>query len=372
MSNFLTNLISRSFRAAPIQPVSIAGPVVAAPVHPPFEDPFAQRPVEIPETRGAEAPARLPRPIEPAVSLSARTTQTELSSTPEFPAAAAALTAYPSSTSASLAAPSPPRPIESAVSPSVGTTQIELASIPGFPAATAALDVYPSGTSAPHALPHPPQAIEPTVSPGDRISQTVLPSSPEFPAATAARGDYPSSTSASQEVLSPTAQVAEALDQKQVLSPIQRGHLTPAAEARTVSSPRSASRPEEVIVRSEHRFISRPLETGLAAQAQSAASLPALERIAKVTRESATTVVPGPTTKPRPSLSLIGRFTPALQAPIRPPEESLRETIVNVSIGRIEVRANQPVGKTEKPKPGHTPPLMGLDEYLRQRSGGKR
>jgi len=55
---------------------------------------------------------------------------------------------------------------------------------------------------------------------------------------------------------------------------------------------------------------------------------------------------------------------------MRLPEAPPPETIVNVSIGRIEVRASQPAGKAERPR--HTPSIMGLDEYLRQRSGGKR
>jgi hypothetical protein len=53
------------------------------------------------------------------------------------------------------------------------------------------------------------------------------------------------------------------------------------------------------------------------------------------------------------------------------PEISASETIVNVSIGRIEVRAVPPKAVSPE-RARNTPHIMNLDEYLRQRLGGGR
>jgi hypothetical protein len=45
------------------------------------------------------------------------------------------------------------------------------------------------------------------------------------------------------------------------------------------------------------------------------------------------------------------------------------EPVINVTIGRIEVRAT-PAPQKPSPKPANRPPVMGLDEYLRRRSEG--
>ena len=47
------------------------------------------------------------------------------------------------------------------------------------------------------------------------------------------------------------------------------------------------------------------------------------------------------------------------------------ETIINVSIGRIEIRATPPKTASHE-RERRSPQLMNLDEYLRQRSGGRR
>jgi len=46
------------------------------------------------------------------------------------------------------------------------------------------------------------------------------------------------------------------------------------------------------------------------------------------------------------------------------------ETVINVSIGRIEVRATPPKARPEMQR--NAPHVMNLDDYLRQRSGGSR
>ncbi len=46
------------------------------------------------------------------------------------------------------------------------------------------------------------------------------------------------------------------------------------------------------------------------------------------------------------------------------------ESVINVTIGRIEVRATVSQQK-QTPKPESRTAVMGLEEYLRRRSGGQ-
>lgn len=57
---------------------------------------------------------------------------------------------------------------------------------------------------------------------------------------------------------------------------------------------------------------------------------------------------------------------PAFNPPESPPPQP--EPVINVTIGRIEIRATVAVSK-QKPQAASRPPVMGLDEYLRQRGG---
>ncbi|MGH8611952.1 MAG: hypothetical protein ACREYF_07890 [Gammaproteobacteria bacterium] len=68
-----------------------------------------------------------------------------------------------------------------------------------------------------------------------------------------------------------------------------------------------------------------------------------------------------------PSATLIAPVIPSVAGPER--STSQPEPVINVTIGRIEVRATvSPQRQT--PKPENRPPVMGLEEYLRRRSGG--
>jgi hypothetical protein len=69
-----------------------------------------------------------------------------------------------------------------------------------------------------------------------------------------------------------------------------------------------------------------------------------------------------------PSTPLIAPVIPSMAGPERP--VSRPEPVINVTIGRIEVRATvSPQRQT--PKPESRTPVMGLEEYLRRRSGGQ-
>lgn len=54
------------------------------------------------------------------------------------------------------------------------------------------------------------------------------------------------------------------------------------------------------------------------------------------------------------------------------PERSQSTSTVQVSIGRVEVRAVMPAAATPRRVERSTPPLLSLDQYLRERNEGKR
>jgi hypothetical protein len=69
----------------------------------------------------------------------------------------------------------------------------------------------------------------------------------------------------------------------------------------------------------------------------------------------------------KPSAALITPVPPSVGGPER--STSQTAPVINVTIGRVEVRASVPPQK-QAPRPANRPPVMGLDEYLRRRSGG--
>lgn len=70
-----------------------------------------------------------------------------------------------------------------------------------------------------------------------------------------------------------------------------------------------------------------------------------------------------------PSLIPIVPIIPSLAGPERPTSQP--EPVINVTIGRIEVRAI-PASAQPAQKPRSMPPVMTLDEYLRKRAEGER
>lgn len=71
----------------------------------------------------------------------------------------------------------------------------------------------------------------------------------------------------------------------------------------------------------------------------------------------------------RPSVTLIAPAIPSVTGPQGPVSQP--EPVINVTIGRIEVRATMSPQKPA-PKPQNPTPVMGLEEYLRRRSGHDR
>jgi hypothetical protein len=95
-----------------------------------------------------------------------------------------------------------------------------------------------------------------------------------------------------------------------------------------------------------------------------------LEQRPQQTSAAFTTLVP----KPAPSSPFTVKVKPRPNIPTSDVHETgadlpTPETVINVAIGRIEVRAiSQPATKRERPPSG--PKLMSLDDYVQQRSRG--
>ena len=78
------------------------------------------------------------------------------------------------------------------------------------------------------------------------------------------------------------------------------------------------------------------------------------------------------TQEPRPAAIIAQpRVRPAQRVEPAPPPPVEPSPTIQVTIGRVEVRATQPQVSTPK-KQRPRPPVMSLDEYLRQRDQGGR
>lgn len=121
----------------------------------------------------------------------------------------------------------------------------------------------------------------------------------------------------------------------------------------------------------QHRIIERPIPVAAALQ-------PRLDRTIVEQRPIALAKAPSPRgqenpqARPpaaaKPSLPLPQR-TPKIAAPPPPLPAPEPESVITVSIGRVEIRAAQPA--TAPPRASRpAAPKLGLDEYLRRRTGG--
>lgn len=103
-----------------------------------------------------------------------------------------------------------------------------------------------------------------------------------------------------------------------------------------------------------------------------------VQRITETIEKDQSTPVPLTTLIPRPGAELLLPPTHKARSNLLPSSPNAAgaevppsETIINVSIGRIEVRATPP--KAARPeRQRNAPQVMNLDDYLRQRSGGSR
>lgn len=74
----------------------------------------------------------------------------------------------------------------------------------------------------------------------------------------------------------------------------------------------------------------------------------------------------------RPLYTVLPRLPSPRPLDLMPPERNPPPApIINVTIGRVEVRATRPAQARSPAAPASTP-IMSLDEYLRQRAGGDR
>jgi hypothetical protein len=65
------------------------------------------------------------------------------------------------------------------------------------------------------------------------------------------------------------------------------------------------------------------------------------------------------------------QITPISVVRLQPIPQKVEATTINVTIGRIEVRATTSTTVSPSSKPKEKPPVMSLEEYLSQRGGGK-
>jgi hypothetical protein len=150
------------------------------------------------------------------------------------------------------------------------------------------------------------------------------------------------------------------------------------AQASLQSAP--AAQPKQQQVTSEHHTEMRPPERDTLSSSQTEApdeSLPpsavlevrAQKVVELIRRESPRALEPA---SPR-ELHAISQSPPRFRTATTSSKarEDLAAPSVHVTIGRVEVRATlpQPVG-SEKPRTA--PPIMSLEEYLRERAGGNR
>lgn len=81
-----------------------------------------------------------------------------------------------------------------------------------------------------------------------------------------------------------------------------------------------------------------------------------------------------PAIQPRPVSPAQPRINPASPSafgePSNPRARGAEAPTIQVTIGRIEVRATPPPAPVPKPRPAS--PTMSLDDYLRQRNEGRR
>jgi hypothetical protein len=129
------------------------------------------------------------------------------------------------------------------------------------------------------------------------------------------------------------------------------------------SSDLGAEQVREVVIeqRSEHVLVPNTIKT--------AEQEPSPEKPKPATQSRP--VVPAPTPAPTPPSQDLRPVVPPLPdlAPrSAPPEPS---PTINVSIGRVEVRATAPPANPAR-KPTPAPQIMSLDEYLQSRSNGER
>jgi hypothetical protein len=82
------------------------------------------------------------------------------------------------------------------------------------------------------------------------------------------------------------------------------------------------------------------------------------------------TVQPIVTTRaapPSPAITRVASASPS--PPANPTQETPALPPIEITIGRLEIRATQPAQPAPRPRPSRAPAL-GLDDYLRQRGGG--
>jgi hypothetical protein len=207
------------------------------------------------------------------------------------------------------------------------------------------------------------QRIRPNANPNEQLNETVEGELRDGPAAavTSERRDAsrPEPLRASTEIRSPVELAAPAIDPRPTVNPVTARAAT---EATPALQPQLHSRPALVTPSS-----SEPMPADAIRNRPRALRSEKGMELTPGERESHRKLTSGRDVRaisPRP-VSL--RFDAPAQRPGSPPVAPT----INVTIGRIEVRATPPP-RAPAPAPRPPAPVMSLDEYLRQRAGGNR
>jgi hypothetical protein len=131
--------------------------------------------------------------------------------------------------------------------------------------------------------------------------------------------------------------------------------------------PALAPTPERIVI--ERPALVEPQPAAKASQPAPAPQIVAQPPAAQAARDPQPAPARAPLIMPQPSITVI-QARPALPAASQP-TAAPSEPIIHVTIGRIEVRATPAPAPAARPKSAPTS-ATSLDEYLRQRNGGRR
>jgi len=185
----------------------------------------------------------------------------------------------------------------------------------------------------------------------------------------------PPATEVSAQTAAPRQLAGIAADSEQVSVPATRIENTrsrrPAESAREASRRRDELRPPLVAMRApfdpmkdtvfSFRHPEEIFKPASSARKRSASSFDDAAPIASAAPVLAAQKESAPLSAPFPEAPLVA----VMRAEPAPPA-------IHVTIGRVEVRAVTPAAERARPHERKTPPLLSLDEYLRQRNEGRR
>lgn len=253
--------------------------------------------------------------------------------------------------------PLPDEPVEEGPVDTTQSSRYRQHPVPSKPLPT------PSPLPSATALPTPPETISPASPPIRRADPSVAPIEPETRATVVAAPTFFTEPRPNETIVPPTSSVESAPSSTEATPPL----LDPS----TLTFITGASYP----LPEPPPPITEPFGFRQNGPTQIDRHLPATDRSANQSPipiiqspEPTRSVAPAISPPPTPLLSSVPS-TEGRSPVEREPTAEATPTI-NVTIGRIEVRANQTTRPANQPKPKPKSPVMTLEAYLKQRSEG--